>query len=116
MAKESIPWPYVGKRCVVLTHRPLEARNGELVRSAAPATLLEELHHLGAKHVYVDGGVVIRDFLRAGLLDELTVSVVPVLLGEGKPLFGGVAVETGLKLEGVSSFPNGLAQLRYSRQ
>jgi hypothetical protein len=42
--------------------------------------------------------------------------LVPVLIGEGKPLFGGVKVEKGLRLEGTTSFPNGLVQLRYALQ
>lgn len=116
VAQHGMAWPYGGKRCVVLTHRPISTSHGELVRAASPASVLAELAREGSKHVYVDGGVVIRDFLAAGVLDALTVSIVPVLIGEGKPLFGGVKVESGLKLEGTTGFPNGLAQLRYSRQ
>jgi dihydrofolate reductase len=61
--------------------------------------------------VYVDGGATIRQFLAAGLITDLTVSVVPVLLGEGIPLFGGVAHD--LHLEGVKHWAGGLVQLRY---
>jgi dihydrofolate reductase len=110
------PWAYGDKRCVVMTHRPVEGRNGERAFVGEPAALLQQLEAEGARHVYVDGGAVIRSFLAAHLLDHITVSVVPVLLGAGFPLFGGVALESGLTFEGAKSFKNGLVQLRYRVQ
>jgi len=113
MLDQGLPWPYAGKRCVVMTHRPLDARHGERAFAGEPGTLVSGLQAEGARHLYVDGGAVIRGFLAAGLLDALTLSVVPCLIGAGLPLFGGVVLEAGLQLEGVTSFPNGIAQLRY---
>jgi dihydrofolate reductase len=116
MVAQGTPWPYDGKRCAVLTHRPAKTEHGELVWNQDLALLLADLHAQGSKRVYVDGGTVIRQFLAQGLLDSLTLSIVPCLIGTGLPLFGGVAVEKGLVLESVQSFPNGLAQLKYRRQ
>lgn len=113
MLGSGLPWPYRGKRCVVMTHRPIEGRNQERAFSGEPGALLETLGADGARHVYVDGGVVIRSFLAAALLDEVIVSVVPCLLGSGFPLFGGVKLETGLALASATSFKNGLVQLHY---
>jgi dihydrofolate reductase len=107
------PWPYSGKRCVVMTHRHVEGRNQERSFEGEPSVLLDQLTAEGARHVYVDRGVVIRSFLAAGCLDHLTVSVVPCLLGTGFPLFGGVRRETGLGLVSATSFKNGLVQLQY---
>lgn len=104
-------WPWSGKRVVVLSHRPLDARNGETRADGPLGALLEGLHAEGARHAYVDGGEVVRQFLAAGLLDRLTLSVVPVLLGEGRPLFGGVA--RALTLASTRAFPSGLVQLGY---
>src|SRR5437868_3725648 len=56
-------WPYAGKRCIVMTHRPIEARNHERAFAGEPAALLDDLGAGGARHVYIDGGVVIRTFL-----------------------------------------------------
>ena len=56
---------------------------------------------------------MIRGFLKVGLLDELTMTVVPSLIGEGLPLFGDVKLESGLTLEGVKSFGEGMVQMRY---
>jgi dihydrofolate reductase len=113
MLRSGLPWPYGGKRCVVMTHRPVEGQHQERAFAGEPKDLLEELGKQGARHVYVDGGVVIRSFLACGLLDEITVSIVPVLIGAGLPLFGGVALESGLRLEQARSFENGIAQLHY---
>lgn len=105
-------WPFDGKRCVVLTHRPLAAPvHGEADFAGSPAALLDSLD--GARRVYVDGGAAIRAFLAAGLVDDLTLSVVPVLLGRGRPLFGPIPAERGLRLLATSTFGSGLVQLRY---
>jgi dihydrofolate reductase len=113
MLAEGLGWAYPGKRCVVMTHRSLEPVQGEWAFDGEPRALLAELQALGAQHVYVDGGVVIRRFLADGLLDSLTLSVVPCLIGAGLPLFGGLQLEAGLTLEGVKTFANGIAQLHY---
>ncbi len=107
------PWLYQGKRCIVMTHRALNGRNGERAYTGEPASLLSQLEAEGTRHVYVDGGVVIRSFLAAGLLDEMTITTVPALIGEGLPLFGGVKLEVGLVLDAAQSFGNELVQVRY---
>src|SRR5262245_61079136 len=68
-------WPYAGKRCVVLSHRPAEARHGEEFCAGPARPLIERLGREGVRRVYVDGGVVIREFLRERLIDEMTVSI-----------------------------------------
>jgi len=107
-------WPYTGKRVAVLTHRPAEARHGELLLQGEPAAVLERLGEAGASAIYVDGGAVVSRFLAAGLLDELTVSVLPVVLGAGIRLFQGAPAERWLELRGSQAYPSGLVQLRYA--
>lgn len=109
----TIPWPYGRKRCVVMTHRAMAGQHGERAFAGDPAALLAELEADGARRVYVDGGAVVRSFLAARLLDDLTMTIVPSLIGEGLPLFGGVKVESGLVLEEVKSFGGKMVQLRY---
>jgi dihydrofolate reductase len=106
-------WPYAGKRVAVLTHRPAGARHGEILLAGAPGEALERLASEGARRVYVDGGAVVSQVLAAGLLDELTVTVVPVVLGTGIRLFQGAPPERWLRLAGSQAYPSGLVQLRY---
>ena len=109
------PWPYAGKRTLVLTHRPLAARAGVETRSGPLADILDALGAEGVAHVYLDGGEIVRQALAADLVDRLTLSWVPVVLGKGLRLFDGDSPTRRLKLEGVASFPSGLAQTRYVR-
>ena len=101
-------WPYGGKRVVVMTHRAVEPRHGTEAFAGTPRELLAKL--ADARHVYVDGGNVIRQFLDAGLIDDITLSLLPIVLGAGIPLFGGR--EHRFKLEGHQAWPSGLVQLR----
>jgi dihydrofolate reductase len=104
-------WPYAGKRVIVLTHRPTAPRRDETFLSATPAELLAQLPD--ARRIYVDGGDVIRQFLAADLIDDLTLSIVPIVLGDGLRLFAGGEGEHTLALESSQAWPTGLVQLRY---
>ena len=70
---------------------------------------------MGLGRVYVDGGRLISDFLAEGLIDDLVLTKVPVLLGDGLPLFHPIGVSTALRLESVQSWPSGFVNLTYSR-
>ena len=106
-------WPWAGKRVVVLTHRPPAPRHGETFASGAPGAIVASLGGAGARRLYVDGGATVSAFLRAGLLDDLTVSVVPVVLGDGIRLFQPPLPERKLLLREARAFPSGLVRLRY---
>jgi dihydrofolate reductase len=107
-------WPYGDKPCVVFTHRPPPAaRHRERFHAGAPGPLLAELHEAGVRRVYVDGGGLIRSFLRENLIDDITLSIIPVVLGDGIPLFGAEIPERRLRLAGSQAFASGLVQLRY---
>jgi dihydrofolate reductase len=109
-------WPYGEKPVFVLSTRPLTpppagARVEQL--SGSPAAVLTALEARGYEHLYVDGGDTIQRFLRAGAIDRLIVSRVPVLIGSGIPLFG--ALERDIELEHVATqtFASGLVQSQY---
>src|SRR5579872_1854201 len=108
-------WPYKGRRVVVLTHRPIEARRGETTHSGALAPLMTRLAADGVRRVYLDGGVAIRLGLEEDLVDDMTISFVPVTLGAGRPLFGGKAHLTHWTLTSMRKNPSGLVQVCYER-
>jgi dihydrofolate reductase len=106
-------WPYAGKRCVVLTSAPRVAKHGERFYAGDVSALVAELTEEGAERIYVDGGAVIQQFLAAGLVTEMTLSIIPILLGEGIPLFGKTGRDVRLELAAARAFDSGLAQLEY---
>jgi dihydrofolate reductase len=67
----------------------------------------------GASGVYVDGGATIQAFLRAGLIDTIVLTRVPVLIGQGRPLFGGLDADVHLVHEGTVASNSGYVQSRY---
>ena len=68
----------------------------------------------GIGHVYVDGGKVIRQFLAAGLIDRMTISTPPILIGEGIPLFGGRPSTTSTSSwSACQTFDGGMVQRIY---
>lgn len=111
-------WPYPGKPYWVLSTRELPVPEGADVRvtAAEVADLHEEMAAAaGERNLWVvGGGGVASQFAEAGLLDEVLVTVVPVVLGEGKPLFDR-ALPGSLRLTGTTVFRSGMVELRYER-
>jgi len=111
------PWPYGDKRVVVLSSRPLDlsaVRGGRVEQRAGdPATIIADLAADGAPNLYIDGGITIQRFLRAGVIERLIVTRVPVLIGEGIPLFGSLDRDIRLSHIATRSYPSGLVQSEY---
>jgi len=110
-------WPYGDKRVVVLSSRPLDfsAVRGGVVEQMAgpPAEIVSKLAASGAHHLYVDGGITIQEFLRAGLVQRLIITRVPVLIGDGIPLFGTLPRDVRLHHVATKHYPSGLVQSEY---
>src|SRR4029450_778971 len=112
-------WPFGENRGVALSSRPLDlsvavSRGGKVEQmSGSPAEVVARLTDTGAQHLYVDGGITIQRFLRAGLIQRLIVTRVPVLIGEGIPLFGAVPRDIPLRHVMTRHFPSGLVQSEY---
>jgi dihydrofolate reductase len=116
-------WPYGKKRVVVLSHRSLDF-SGSITKSAVaeglltqmsgePAKIVAQLAATGSHNLYVDGGITVQEFLRAGAIDRIIVSRVPVLIGEGIPLFGTVPKDILLEHVATKQFKGGLVQSEY---
>lgn len=109
-------WPYSERRVVVLSSRPLDLSSlpGTVEQmSGEPAAIVARLAASGASSLYVDGGVTIQRFLRAGLVDRLIVTRVPVLIGQGIALFGPLERDVRLRHVATRTFASGLVQSEY---
>jgi dihydrofolate reductase len=106
-------WPFANKRVAVLTHRPLDSKHGETSHNGPLPPLLAALAAEGVRHVYLDGGQVIREGLSERLVDDITLSTVPIVLGRGRPLFDESLPESNWALVSSRSFATGLVQSRY---
>jgi dihydrofolate reductase len=110
-------WPYGKKRVVVLSSQPIDfsAVRGGVVEQMGghPAEIVAKLAASGVRHIYVDGGITIQRFLSAGLVQRLTITRVPVLIGEGIPLFGTLPHDLRLKHIRTQQYPSGLVKSEY---
>jgi dihydrofolate reductase len=106
-------WPYKGKKVVVLSHSLAKVRKEAELFSGQLTDLASKLHSEGIKHVWVDGGITVSQFLEAGLVDDITISIISMVLGSGIPLFSAMNREQKCRLINTRSFPSGLVQLKY---
>ena len=109
-------WPYGKKPVFVLsTHELAPAPPGAVVEhmSGEPAEIVSQLATRGIQHIYVDGGITIQRFLHAGLIQRLTITRVPVLIGAGIPLFGALDRDIALKHVATRHYRSGLVQSEY---
>jgi dihydrofolate reductase len=112
-------WPYAGKPCWVLSSRELPLPDGDgidvRIRDAPVSRLFDDmLTSAGGGNLWVvGGGNVASQFADEGLLDEVLVTVVPVVLGDGKPLFNRPLAGDPMRLVGVSPRSSGMVELRY---
>ena len=110
-------WPYENKPVIVLSRLGVtlpESLHGKVdVLAGDPAFIVEQLAARGMKHLYIDGGQTIQAFLGAGLVNEITITRIPMLLGKGIPLFGPLGDEQSLRHIESSVSDNGFVQSRY---
>ncbi len=115
-------WPYKGKPYWTLSSRELPLPEGEGVDVRFASAEVADLHDemiaaAGGRNLWVvGGGNVASQFADKGLLDEVIVTVVPVVLGTGKPLFDRRLPGGPMQLSGTSTFSSGMVELRYQIQ
>jgi dihydrofolate reductase len=119
MAETGGEWAYKGKPTWILSTRDLPEPEGEevdvrITNATVPDLYEEMIAAAGARDLWVmGGGNVASQFADAGLLDELLVTIVPVVLGEGKPLFDRRLPGGPMQLTGTRAFDSGMVELRY---
>jgi dihydrofolate reductase len=113
-------WAYGKKRVVVLSSKSLDfsdLKDATVEQMSGPSEkIVATLKSQGAQHVYIDGGITIQNFLRAGQIHRIIVSRVPILIGQGIPLFGTLAQDIPLKHISTKHFATGLVQTEYQVQ
>jgi dihydrofolate reductase len=110
-------WPYGQKRVVTLSNHPLDLAgiDGNVEQMAGkPAEIVSKLAESGAHNLYIDGGVTLQGFLTAGLMDRLIITRVPVLIGEGVPLFAHIPHDIKLRHVATRHYESGLVQSEYA--
>ena len=111
-------WPYGDTPTVVVTNRELPStRKSVEFYSGDLEKLVDEILAPRYGNIWLVGGAMLcQSFLRLGLVDEIRLSVVPVLLGDGLRLFGNSSTETRWRLKDVVAYKTGLVELLYERE
>lgn len=111
-------WPYEGTPVIVLSSKavavPDRVKDKVRILAGSPEQVVSQLASEGKKHLYIDGGITIQRFLEAKLIDEITITRIPILLGSGIPLFASNGAEQPLRLIEAVASPNGFVQERYA--
>jgi dihydrofolate reductase len=111
------PWPY--DKPVLVLSRSLDPADlplplaGQITVARSLTQALTTAQERGWARVYVDGGATIRACLAAGAISDMVITRIPVLLGDGLPLFGPLSRDVPLAHRETRSFPSGLVQSRY---
>jgi dihydrofolate reductase len=104
------------KNYVFSKTQPPGERNNVIFTSHSPSAVIAEIRKKPGKNIWLlGGGILIRDFLKEDLVDELHLGVVPVLIGEGIPLFPSGFPQREFDLIENKSYSQGLIALRYQR-
>lgn len=111
-------WPYPGKQTIVLTTRPLDdlPPSGVEARAGDVAVIAAELEARGYRRVWIEGGGrVVQSMIAIGKLDVLEMAIIPIILGEGIPLFPQGRSELKLRLAKCETKTKGALHLVYER-
>ena len=110
-------WPYGNTRIISLSNTIKEApsnlKNKVEMYSGSIPKLITKLEQDGYTHAYIDGGTTITTFLNLQLINEMTLTQAPVLLGSGIPLFGKLLKQINLEDAKATAFPNNFVELKY---
>lgn len=110
-------WPYKSTRVHVLSSTMFRLPSGMpdtvTLSHEAPTDLVQRLSKSGAKRLYIDGGITIQCFLQNNLIDDITITRIPILLGAGRTLFGPIGHDIQLKHVSTKTYPFGFVQDTY---
>ena len=110
-------WPYGDIRIIAISDTlnkvPKNLSKYVEMYSGSIPTLISKLEKQGYKKAYIDGGITITSFFNLGLINEITLTLAPILLGRGIPLFGNFSKQIKLTDAKATAFPNNFIELKY---
>ena len=108
-------WPYADKPCWVMARQTLpSSRTDVIVTDQHPSAVVQAIAERGHRRIWlVGGGTLAGAFQAAGLITDVIVSVIPIVLGNGIPLFGASGIWQQLQLVETTPYPSGVVQLHY---
>lgn len=110
-------WPYGALPVIVMSSKPIQVpehlNHVVSVSNQSPTDLISELRQQGVQHIYLDGGLTIQRFLQDNLINEITITMIPVLIGSGRSLFGLLMHDIKLKHLATTTYPGGFVQIKY---
>ncbi len=114
-----VEWPY-DKPVFVLSNTmvsvPEEFADEAYPVKGAIQDILDRLHKKGFKNLYIDGGKTIQSFLKEDLIDEMTITTIPILLGGGMPLFGQLDKLQMFECVNHKTYEDRIPQMKYVRK
>ncbi|ARV14125.1 dihydrofolate reductase family protein [Polaribacter sp. SA4-12] len=114
-----VDWPYdkpVFVLSTTLNEIPESYKGKAFLVNGTLTEILEQIHKKGYHRLYIDGGTMIRSFLKDDLIDEMRITTIPILLGGGSPLFSNLPKELSFELVKAKTFLNQLTQNHYKRK
>jgi len=112
-------WPYTIPVCVLSSTLrqkdiPEELQGKVSISGETPVELMQRLFEVGYKNVYIDGGRVVQSFIKEELIKEITITIIPILIGAGKRMFGRIENDIDFRLMESKSFSkSGFVQNHY---
>ena len=112
---KSYGWPYADVPTIVVTHKDLPVRrpNTETFSGELAGLVNQRLKPRYNNVCVLGGAMLVKEFLRAGLADEIRMSVIPIILGDGLPFFDHIQIEQAVHLKEVKAYKNGVVELCY---
>ena len=114
-----VDWPY-DKPVFVLSNKlkeiPESHKGKAFLVKGTLAEILDQIYEKGLNKLYIDGGTTIRNFLKEDLIDEMVLTVIPILLGGGSPLFSEHPKELKFELIKTKTYLNQVTQSYYNRK
>jgi dihydrofolate reductase len=114
-----IDWPYTIPVFVLsnsLSEIPVEYDKKAFLVNGSLPEILNQIHEKGYNHLYIDGGTTIQSFLKEGLIDDLIITTIPILLGDGIPLFSKLNQSMALDLVSSKVYINQVVQSHYRKK